>query len=130
MDLINTFKNLSADNLVLDNIEFGKIASNWRFVFDVEKELKEINNNINNDIDFQKKYRPLDTNIYHDFSKKRKRHDIIVVASLIDKAPNLGGLTRTCEIFNIGALTIPNESILKDTAFLRAAASGENGHQY
>ena len=125
MDIINTFKNLSADNLVLDNIEFGKIASNWRFVFDVEKELKEINNNINNDIDFQKKYRPLDTNIYHDFSKKRKRHDIIVVASLIDKAPNLGGLTRTCEIFNIGALTIPNESILKDTAFLRAAASGE-----
>ena len=44
---------------------------------------------------------------------------------MIDKAPNLGGLTRTCEIFNIGALTIPNESILKDTSFLRAAASGE-----
>ena len=75
--------------------------------------------------DFQKKYRPLDNNIYHDMNKKRKRHDIIVVGSLIDKAPNLGGLTRTCEIFNIGALTIPNESFLKDMGFLRAAASGE-----
>ena len=82
-------------------------------------------NNIDRNSDFQKKYRPLDNNIYHDMNKKRKRHDIIVVGSLIDKAPNLGGLTRTCEIFNIGALTIPNESFLKDVGFLRAAASGE-----
>jgi len=124
IDLNNAFKIISSENLVLDNIEFGKISSNWRFVFDNEKELSlSQNNNIN--LDFQKKYRPLDLNIYHNFSKKRKRHDIIVIASLIDKAPNLGGLTRTCEIFNIGALTIPNESILKDTAYLRAAASGE-----
>jgi len=124
IDLNNSFKILSGENLVLDNIEFGKISSNWRFVFDTEEELNSLQL-IDSNIDFQKKYRPLDTNIYHDFSKKRKRHDIIVVASLIDKAPNLGGLTRTCEIFNIGALTIPNESFLKDTAFLRAAASGE-----
>ena len=124
IDLNNSFKILSAENLVLDNIEFGKISSNWRFVFDNEEELSNsLNKNIN--LDFQKKYRPLDINIYHNFSKNRKRLDIIVVASLIDKAPNLGGLTRTCEIFNIGALTIPNESFLKDTAFLRAAASGE-----
>ena len=124
IDLNNSFKILSAENLVLDNIEFGKISSNWRFVFDNEEELNNsLNKNVN--LDFQKKYRPLDINIYHNFSKNRKRHDIIVVASLIDKAPNLGGLTRTCEIFNIGALTIPNESFLKDTAFLRAAASGE-----
>ena len=127
IDLNNAFKILSGENLVLDNIEFGKISSNWRFVFDIESELNklQLNNNNNTSNDFQKKYRPLDTNIYHNSSQKRKRHDIIVVASLIDKAPNLGGLTRTCEIFNIGALTIPNESFLKDTAFLRAAASGE-----
>ena len=124
IDLNNAFKILSGENLVLDNIEFGKISSNWRFVFDNEEELSNSLNK-NTHLDFQKKYRPLDINIYHNFSKNRKRHDIIVVASLIDKAPNLGGLTRTCEIFNIGALTIPNESFLKDTAFLRAAASGE-----
>jgi len=39
--------------------------------------------------------------------QKRKRNDIILVASLIEKIPNLGGLTRTCEIFNASALVIP-----------------------
>ncbi len=28
----------------------------------------------------------------------RRRHDIIVAASLIDKVPNMGGLARTCEV--------------------------------
>ena len=125
IDIINSFKILSADSLVIDNVEFGKISSNWRFVFDTEKEIENILKDQDRNNDFQKKYRPLDNNIYHDMNHKRKRHDIIVVGSLIDKAPNLGGLTRTCEIFNIGALTIPNESFLKDIGFLRAAASGE-----
>ena len=125
IDIIESFKILSSECVVLDNIDYGKISSNWRFVFDTNKEIEKIMNNIDRNNDFQKKYRPLDNNIYHDMNKKRKRHDIIVVGSLIDKAPNLGGLTRTCEIFNIGALTIPNESFLKDVGFLRAAASGE-----
>ena len=125
IDLNQTFKILSEDCLVIDNVEYGKISSNWRFVFDTKKEIENILKNEDKNNDFQKKYRPLDNNIYHDMNHKRKRHDIIVVGSLIDKAPNLGGLTRTCEIFNIGALTIPNESFLKDIGFQRAAASGE-----
>ena len=32
--------------------------------------------------------------------EKRHRNEIIVVASLIDRVPNLAGLTRTCEIMN------------------------------
>ena len=125
IDIINEFRIISSDCLVIDNIEYGKISSNWRFVFDTKGEIERIMNQDDRNNDFQKKYRPLDNNIYHDMNHKRKRHDIIVVGSLIDKAPNLGGLTRTCEIFNIGALTIPNESFLKDVGFLRAAASGE-----
>ena len=129
IDIVSDFKILSSDCIVIDNIDYGKVASNWRFVFDTNEEIEKIlklkKDNKNNEFDFQKKYRPLDNNIYHDMNHKRKRHDIIVVGSLIDKAPNLGGLTRTCEIFNIGALTIPNESFLKDIGFLRAAASGE-----
>jgi len=39
---------------------------------------------------------------------KRKHKDIIVVASFIEKVPNLGGLTRTCNIFNASALVIPS----------------------
>ena len=125
MDIMNEFKVITEECVVIDNIEYGQIASSWRFVFDVEKEIETILKNEDRNNDFQKKYRPLDNNIYHNMNHKRKRHDIIVVGSLIDKAPNLGGLTRTCEIFNIGALTIPNESFLKDIGFLRAAASGE-----
>ena len=125
IDLNQGFKIISEDCLVIDNVEYGKISSSWRFVFDTQKEIENILKNEDKNNDFQKKYRPLDNNIYHDMNHKRKRHDIIVVGSLIDKAPNLGGLTRTCEIFNIGALTIPNESFLKDIGFQRAAASGE-----
>lgn len=30
---------------------------------------------------------------------KKSRQDIILVASLIDRIPNLAGLTRTCEVW-------------------------------
>ena len=29
----------------------------------------------------------------------KKRQELIVVASLLDKAPNLAGLSRTCEVY-------------------------------
>ena len=38
----------------------------------------------------------------------RVRHEIIVIASLIDKPTNLGGLARTCEIFNVTSLVVPD----------------------
>ena len=38
----------------------------------------------------------------------RVRHEIIVIASLIDKPTNLGGLARTCEIFNVTSLIVPD----------------------
>ena len=37
---------------------------------------------------------------------------LVVVASLIDKAPNLGGLCRTCEILGVGELVIGNKNIV------------------
>ena len=38
-------------------------------------------------------------------------------ASLIDKAPNLAGLTRTCEIMNAQALIINNRAVTKTDEF-------------
>lgn len=35
------------------------------------------------------------------FDALRKRSDLIVIASLVNKAPNLGGLARTSEVFNV-----------------------------
>ena len=37
-----------------------------------------------------------------------------MVASLIDRAPNLGGLSRTCEIFGAGKLIVNNKKIIND----------------
>jgi len=87
-------------------------------------------------LDFQKKYRPddnfIDSNEFTNDEadsikngKKRNRFDIVVMASFIDKAPNLGGLARTCEVFNFGCMTICSEAFLNDNAFLTAAASAE-----
>lgn len=33
---------------------------------------------------------------------------LVVCASLVDKVPNLAGLTRTCEIFGAAELIVPN----------------------
>ncbi|CAF0979391.1 unnamed protein product [Rotaria sordida] len=47
-----------------------------------------------------------------------KRSQLIVVASLIDKQANLGGLCRTGEIFGIKELVIGSVRILEDQQFL------------
>jgi len=94
--LLNNESNINDMNKILFLKCFIlKISSNLRFVFDTHKEIENILKSEDKNNDFQKKYRPLDSNIYHDMNHKRKRHDIIVVGSLIDKAQKLGGLTRT-----------------------------------
>ena len=53
--------------------------------------------------------------------------DLIVVASLIDRAPNLGGLSRTCEIFGAGKLVLNNRKFLEDKDFLSTSVTA---HQW
>ncbi|CAB3365647.1 Hypothetical predicted protein [Cloeon dipterum] len=50
---------------------------------------------------------------------------LVVVASLVDKAPNLGGLSRTCEIFGASQLIIGNMKILDDIAFKSLSVTAE-----
>ncbi len=114
------FKAISDEFLSFENKDYNTASINWKFFVESqnmgekEKEFVE---------DFQKKYRPIELDLYH--NRARKRLDIIVVASLIEKLPNLGGLARTCEIFNIGALTIPSAAIVNDQNFLATASSAE-----
>lgn len=54
------------------------------------------------------------------------KEGIIVVACLIDRAPNLGGLARTCEIFNVKELVIANLNQIKDKEFQNLSVSAEN----
>jgi len=51
--------------------------------------------------------------------------DIIVVATLLSKIPNFANLTRTCEIFNISQLTVPNIKMLEDEAFKAISVTAE-----
>lgn len=51
--------------------------------------------------------------------------EIIVIGSLLDKLPNLAGLARTCEIFNVKTLYIPDLSALSSSDFINVAMTAE-----
>ncbi|CAN4078083.1 unnamed protein product [Withania somnifera] len=53
------------------------------------------------------------------------RQDIILVASLIDRIPNLAGLARTCEVFRASALAIADKNIMKDKQFQLISVTAE-----
>ncbi len=68
----------------------------------------------------------------HDEAPTAAFPDLIVLASMIDKLPNLGGLCRTCEIFGAGQLVLPSVKVLAHhelqsvavTAHAQLASSG------
>jgi len=49
----------------------------------------------------------------------------MLVASLIDKAPNLGGLARTCEILGVGSLVLASKNVIKDKDFSAVSVTAE-----
>lgn len=48
---------------------------------------------------------------------RQQRGGLILVASLIDKPPNLGGLCRTCEVFSVQEYVVPSLAVLEDQTF-------------
>ncbi|XP_029449737.1 probable methyltransferase TARBP1 [Rhinatrema bivittatum] len=85
--------------------------------------------------DFQKKIIPWknsmpDTNlelVFQDRAAKlgKSKSSLIVVASLVDKPTNLGGLCRTCEIFGASALVVGNLAYVNDKQFQYLSVSAE-----
>ncbi|CAL4098731.1 unnamed protein product [Meganyctiphanes norvegica] len=63
--------------------------------------------------------------IPRDASKNKDRSGLVVVASLVDKAANLGGLCRTCEIFSVREFVIPSNTILDDHIFKSLSVTAE-----
>lgn len=49
-----------------------------------------------------------------------RRHELIVVASLIDKVPNLAGLARTAEVLGAGTLVLADIRVASDQLFTRS----------
>ncbi|CAH0552971.1 unnamed protein product [Brassicogethes aeneus] len=52
--------------------------------------------------------------------------DLILISSLIDKLPNLGGLSRTCEVFGVKNVVLNDVKILNDKEFKSLSMSSEN----
>ncbi|XP_002717373.2 probable methyltransferase TARBP1 isoform X1 [Oryctolagus cuniculus] len=85
--------------------------------------------------DVQKKVIPWKTNVpdldlelmFQDRAAKlgKSNSRLIVVASLIDKATNLGGLCRTCEVFGASVLAVGNLQCVSDKQFQHLSVSAE-----
>lgn len=56
---------------------------------------------------------------------KAGRQQIILVASLLDRVPNLAGLARTCEVFKAATLVIDNTNVLNDKQFQLISVTAE-----
>lgn len=59
------------------------------------------------------------------FSKNLNRSSVILIGSLVTRAPNLGGLCRTAEIFGAQKLVVGDKRVLKTKAFRSASVEAE-----
>ncbi|XP_063958767.1 probable methyltransferase TARBP1 [Lytechinus pictus] len=57
--------------------------------------------------------------------QRSPRGHLVVVASLVDRIPNLGGLCRTCEIFGASCLVLGNLALKDHQDFLSLSVSAE-----
>ncbi|XP_038073031.1 probable methyltransferase TARBP1 [Patiria miniata] len=57
--------------------------------------------------------------------KGSRRGSLVLVASLIDKAPNLGGLCRTSQIFGVSTLVVNNLRVTADKIFQTLSVTAE-----
>ncbi|CAH2078761.1 unnamed protein product [Thlaspi arvense] len=56
---------------------------------------------------------------------KSGRQDLILVASLLDRIPNLAGLARTCEIFKASGLAVADANVIHDKQFQLISVTAE-----
>ena len=55
----------------------------------------------------------------------KEKNGLILVSTLIDKGTNLGGISRTCEIFNVKELVIGSVRYLEDKMFQTLSVTSE-----
>ena len=58
-------------------------------------------------------------------SRQRPHPGLLLVASLIDKVPNLGGLARTCEVLGVGGMVVANANVTKEKDFTAVSVTAE-----
>ncbi|PRP80273.1 hypothetical protein PROFUN_12740 [Planoprotostelium fungivorum] len=81
--------------------------------------------------EFQKKITPWSELEYEDnmfreeIVKNKDRQQLIIVATFVDKIPNLAGLSRTSEIFNVHSLVVPSRKVESDKLFQEISVTSE-----
>eukprot|EP01134_Creolimax_fragrantissima_P006782 CFRG6782T1 len=63
--------------------------------------------------------------VYKNSSTSSKRKSMILCATLVCKAPNLGGLARTCEIFQMTELVVSSKTLLTKSEFKNLAVAAD-----
>ncbi|EDW67890.1 uncharacterized protein [Drosophila virilis] len=80
-------------------------------------------------LNVQRKMNPInDIYNYNNLSKTEgqlNERELIVVASLIDKLPNLGGLARTCEVLGVKTLILGAKSFVDKSDFTNLSMTAE-----
>lgn len=54
-----------------------------------------------------------------------RRLPMVVCASLLDRAPNIGGLTRTCEVMGLESIAIDNLKIMQSKDYTAVAVTAD-----
>ncbi|KAJ3416153.1 Tar (HIV-1) RNA binding protein 1 [Chytridiales sp. JEL 0842] len=94
---------------------------------------EEVNKDNSDEALFQRKVMPWEAMMQMDMDLSQGREEqvnkarnpLIVVASLVSKAPNLGGLCRTCEIFNAELLVVNDLKVKDDVKFLSTVVTAD-----
>ncbi|KAK6640292.1 hypothetical protein RUM44_011978 [Polyplax serrata] len=60
-----------------------------------------------------------------DVSDDKKKGSLVVVATLIDRIPNLGGLARTCEVFGASEYVVGSLKYVEDKQFASLSVTAE-----
>ena len=115
-DVMQAFNDILNEFATKIEEKAGKEGNSWKLLVS-ENELQVVVKE-----NFQKKYIP---GLELEKQKQRKRLDIVIVASLVEKMPNIGGVVRTAEVFNLGMVVLPSLRMLKDNSFKAAASSAD-----
>lgn len=73
----------------------------------------------------QKVLVPEGSSLPHQGRWEGRHGDLIVVATLVDKAANLGGLCRSCEAFGVRELVVSSLAVLQDQTFTSLALTAQ-----
>lgn len=93
------------------------------------KNIVEIQRSCNYQLKFEPPHRsnqiPGEPNSRRSHNRLLERTGLIVIGSLIDKIPNMAGITRTCEIFRVNELLLSSKKVINDPVFKQISVTAE-----